>query len=326
MCKKINTPYTIHHTPDMLKLSIIVPFYGVEKYIEKCIRSLYDQDLPMEEYEVICVDDCSLDGSRAIVERLQKEYPTLKLLCHTENKRQGGARNTGLRSAKGEYIWFVDSDDYICPNVLSQLYEEAKRYEVDILHFDFYREDACGKLVITPSHMDDRVYTGLEFSFDEYYQHHTNYALCWGVWFQRTFLEHTGNLFAEYVQYEDTDFAYRAYALAHRVKHSEIIPYVSGYRTDSTTRSPDTAQKLYYQVMLLVRSLAVCSLTDDERYHKMLKGYVHNEASKIGKQVMVLSPMMRKLYRQYMRKVFIHSLLSQTSMRNWCRLKYAWEI
>lgn len=316
----------IHNTCGQPKLSIIVPFYGVEKYIEKCIRSLYDQNIPMEEYEVICVDDCSPDGSRAIVEHLQKEYPKLQLICHTENKRQGGARNTGLRSAKGEYIWFVDSDDYICPNVLSQLYEEAKRYEVDILHFDHYGEDSCGKLHITPSHADERIYTGLEFSFDEYYQTHTNYALCWGVWFQRAFLEDTGNLYAEYVQYEDTDFAYRAYALARRVKHSEIIPYVSVLRVNSTTRSQDTAQKLYYQVMLLVRSLAVCSLTDDKRYHKMLKDYVHNEASKIGKQVMVLPPTERKLYRKYMRKVFIYCLLPLTSVRNWCRLKYAWEI
>lgn len=321
-----NTSNIIHNTSAKPKLSFIVPYYNVEPYIEKCIRSLYNQNIPLEEYEVICVDDCSPDGSRAIVERLQKEYPTLKLLCHTENKRQGGARNTGLRSAKGEYIWFVDSDDYIRPNVLNQLYEEAKQYEADILHFDHYIEDIHGKLSNTPSHKDDRVYKGLEFSFDEYYQHHTNYALCWGVWFQRAFLEHTGNLFAEYVQYEDTDYAYRAYALARRVKHSEIIPYVSVGRADSTTSSPDTAQKLYYQVMLLARSLAVCSLTDDKRYHKMLKDYVHNEASIIGRQVMVLPPTERKLYRKYMRKVFIYCLLPLTSVRNWCRLKYAWEI
>ena len=88
----------------MIRLSFIVPVYGVEKYIEECIRSLYNQDIPQSEYEVICVDDCSPDGSRAIVERLQTEYPTLHLICHAENKRQGGARNTGLREAKGQYI------------------------------------------------------------------------------------------------------------------------------------------------------------------------------------------------------------------------------
>ena len=111
----------------MLRLSFIVPFYNVEPYIEECIRSLYNQDIPQEEYEVICVDDCSPDGSRAIVERLQKEYPTLKLLIHTENKRQGGARNTGMKVAQGIYIWFMDSDDYIKPNCLKDLLERAER-------------------------------------------------------------------------------------------------------------------------------------------------------------------------------------------------------
>lgn len=310
----------------MIKLSFIVPFYGVEKYIERCICSLYDQDIPIEEYEVICVDDCSPDGSRAIVERLQKEYPTLKLLCHTENKRQGGARNTGLREAKGEYIWFVDSDDYIRPNVLRQLYEEAKQYEVDILHFDHYGEDSSGKLHSTLPHKDDSIYTGIEFTFDEYYPTHTNYSLCWGVWFKKAFLEQTGLLYAEYVQYEDTDYAYRAYALARRVKHSDVIPYVAVDRANSTTRSQDSAQKLYYQVLLLKRSLDVCSITDDKRYQKMLKDYVHNEASKIGKRVMMLPPSECKAYRSYMRRVFIYRLLPLTSLRNWVRLKFAWEI
>ena len=105
----------------MLRLSFIVPFYNVEPYIEECIRSLYNQDIPWAEYEVICVDDCSPDGSRAIVERLQKAYPTLRLLKTPENLRQGGARNMGLDVAQGKYIWFVDSDDYIMPNCLKYM-------------------------------------------------------------------------------------------------------------------------------------------------------------------------------------------------------------
>ena len=121
----------------MIRLSFIVPVYNVEPYIEECIRSLYNQDIPQEVYEVICVDDCSPDGSRAIVERLQKEYPTLKLLIHTENKRQGGARNTGMKVAQGRYIWFVDSDDYIKPNCLKSLLEQAEKEDLDILDFDF---------------------------------------------------------------------------------------------------------------------------------------------------------------------------------------------
>ena len=120
-----------------LRLSFIVPFYNVELYIEECIRSLYAQDIPWEEYEVICVDDCSPDGSRTIVERLQKEYPTLKLLTTPENLRQGGARNMALDVARGKYIWFIDSDDYIAENCLGTMLNQAEEENLDILDFDF---------------------------------------------------------------------------------------------------------------------------------------------------------------------------------------------
>ena len=121
----------------MLRFSFIVPFYNVELYIEECIRSLYNQDIPWDEYEVICIDDCSPDGSRKIVEKLQTEYPTLKLLTTPENLRQGGARNMGLDIARGKYIWFVDSDDYIKPNCLKRLLKQAEAEDLDILDFDF---------------------------------------------------------------------------------------------------------------------------------------------------------------------------------------------
>ena len=148
----------------MIRLSIIVPFYGVEKYIEECIRSLYDQDIPMEEYEVICVDDCSPDGSRAIVERLQKEYPTLRLLTHTENKRQGGARNTALKEARGEYVWFVDGDDTIQSNCLGRLIKTASDNHLDVLRFYFSHTD--GKAINTTKLIDSPIMSGSSAIFD----------------------------------------------------------------------------------------------------------------------------------------------------------------
>ena len=146
----------------MLRLSIIVPFYNVEKYIEECIRSLYDQDIPQEEYEVICVDDCSPDGSRAIVERLQTEYPTLRLICHERKRCAGGARNTGLREAKGRYVWFVDSDDYVAPNCLGKLLSESETQDVELLLFGYMAvENGKSRLVDYPK-IADQVLNGAE--------------------------------------------------------------------------------------------------------------------------------------------------------------------
>lgn len=151
----------------MIKLSIIVPIYNVEQYVEECIRSLYRQDIPISEYEVICVDDCSPDNSAAIVERLQKEYPTLRLIHNERNKKLGGARNTGLKEAKGEYILFVDSDDMLKPNCLKQLVDLMDTGQDDYIHFNHLSLSADGNLVVVPYGIaDTEQMTGADLFFN----------------------------------------------------------------------------------------------------------------------------------------------------------------
>lgn len=103
----------------MEKITIIVPFYGVEKYIEQCLQSLINQTY--KNIEILCVDDCSPDNSLAIVEAYAEEDPRIKILSHKSNKGLGGARNTGIRHACGEFICFVDSDDYVSKDFAQQL-------------------------------------------------------------------------------------------------------------------------------------------------------------------------------------------------------------
>ena len=104
-----------------LRLSIIIPFYNVEQFISECLDSVFDQDIPLSEYEVICVNDGSQDGSRAIVTNYMKRYANLHLIEHEINKKLGTARNTGRSVATGNYIWNVDSDDRIVPNCLGKI-------------------------------------------------------------------------------------------------------------------------------------------------------------------------------------------------------------
>ena len=103
-----------------MKLSIIIPVYNVEKYVEKCIRSCENQNISKEDYEVVVVNDGSPDGSLVIVERLAKEYPNIKIISQN-NQGLSGARNTGFMAAKGEYVWFVDSDDWIEKDCLANI-------------------------------------------------------------------------------------------------------------------------------------------------------------------------------------------------------------
>lgn len=114
-------------------LSIILPFYGVEKYIGFCLESLFHQDLPENEYEIICVNDCSLDNSEAVVLQFAEKHKNIHLLRHETNKRLGAARNTGLLNASGKYVWFIDTDDYIENNCLKEIVSTCERHNLEIL-------------------------------------------------------------------------------------------------------------------------------------------------------------------------------------------------
>lgn len=265
----------------MLRLSIIVPFCSVEKYIEECIRSLYDQDIPREEYEVICVDDCSPDGSRAIVERLQKEYPTLRLICHEQNKRVGGARNTGLKAAKGQYVWFVDSDDYVVSNCFGELLKIVERDDLDILHFE-YLEDREGKMTrYYPRRAESEIMNGGDIFFSEDGNWHIHYVIAWQKLYRRTFLMENEIWFQEQVMYEDNEYAFKAFAAAKRVKHIDVIAYIYRNNNNSVTRGAMKAQHLMW---LLDTSLSIAALIKelkDVRFAEAAQKYVQDTTYKI---------------------------------------------
>lgn len=115
------------------KISIVIPIYNVEKYLRDCLDSCVNQT--MEDIEIICVDDCSPDNSIQILEEYSQKDSRIKIFRHEINKNLGSARNTGLQNATGEYVWFVDSDDYIDTKACQILYEAIKDFNVDILCF-----------------------------------------------------------------------------------------------------------------------------------------------------------------------------------------------
>lgn len=124
----------------MIKVSVIVPVYKVEKFIGRCIRSLMEQTL--REVEFIIVDDCSPDNSIAVAKAVIEEYPERKwqvrMVRHDVNKGLPAARNSGLAVAAGEYVFHCDSDDFTEPDMLKRMYSEAKRNDADIVWCDWY--------------------------------------------------------------------------------------------------------------------------------------------------------------------------------------------
>lgn len=126
----------------MIKVSVVVPVYNVEEYLRECLDSLVNQTL--SDIEIILVNDGSTDNSPAICEEYAKKYEKIKYISQ-KNQGLSGARNTGIRVAKGEYIGFVDSDDYVKRDMYEFLYNNAKEYKVAI--------SACGFIFDGKSHM-----------------------------------------------------------------------------------------------------------------------------------------------------------------------------
>ena len=123
-----------------MKISVIIPIYKVERFIDRCIDSLMQQTL--DEVEYIFVNDATPDGSMRVLEATLQKYPArlqqVKILAHEENRGLPTARNTGLKVATGKYIFHCDSDDFMEPDTLKILYETAEREGADYVWCDYY--------------------------------------------------------------------------------------------------------------------------------------------------------------------------------------------
>lgn len=133
------------------KVSVIIPVYNVEKYIERCARSLFEQTMS-DGIEFIFVDDCSRDDSIAVLSSVLSQYPERKIqtiiLKHKQNKGQALARKTGIDAAKGEYIIHCDSDDWVAPEMYEKLYGLASENDYDMVWCDYYRSDGINHALV----------------------------------------------------------------------------------------------------------------------------------------------------------------------------------
>lgn len=136
-------------------VSIIIPVYNTEKYLGKCLDSLVYQTL--ENIEIICINDASKDDSLSILREYADKDNRVKIIDLKVNQRQGGARNAGLKIAKGKYIGFVDSDDWVESEMYKTLYEKIEKDKSDICVCDYYEinteTDSKNKIELPDSHI-----------------------------------------------------------------------------------------------------------------------------------------------------------------------------
>lgn len=187
-----------------IKVSVIVPVYNVEKYLKRCLDQLTNQTL--EEIEIICVNDGSKDNSLEILEDYSKKDSRIFVVSQ-ENAGLSAARNTGMNYVKGEYIGFVDSDDWVDLDFYEKLYDAAKRNDCDIAVADFKRKHPK-KDKIRLNITEEKVFTTPE---DKYLACKTYREGCvWNKIYRTEFLKRIDLKFVPGMYYEDRDFTARS--------------------------------------------------------------------------------------------------------------------
>lgn len=224
---------------NMLKLSIIIPVYNVEPYIANCLDSCLQQDIPIEEYEIIVVNDGSPDNSVGIVGNYMQRSPIIRLV-NRDNGGLSAARNTGLKEAKGEYVWFIDSDDWIEPNVLKGLTERAYRDKLDVLCFNLQLAFADGHIenFYISSEENGRVFNGCDFIYKVGMP-----PAAWAALYRRDFLEKNALCFYDGILHEDQEFTPRSYCLAERIAFVDQVVYNYNQREGGIMKSKQSERK-----------------------------------------------------------------------------------
>ena len=128
-------------------LSYIIPVYNGEKYLEQCLNSIINQGLSIEEYEIICADDCSKDSSRDILLGFASNYSNIKCLFNERNLKTSSSLNNALAAARGKYIWIIGQDDTIESNSAAKLLNLCEAEKLEVLAFNYNRVDSNNHLL-----------------------------------------------------------------------------------------------------------------------------------------------------------------------------------
>lgn len=261
-----------------IKVSVIIPVYNAEKFLEKCIGSVVNQSL--SDIEIICIDDGSTDGSLEILKRFQENDSRIKILTQ-QNKFAGVARNNGIKNASGKYLVFWDSDDFFEKNALEVLYNKCEKHGADICLCSAYNYDSeTGKRAEDQTFLKKRFLPeGKVFSKKTCPQYIFNIAsnVPWQRMFRADFIKAHGIEFQALPKANDTYFVMTATYFAEKITYTEK-PLVN-YRTNNSLSITGTASKnplcaydSYMAVYEMLKNENANDLVWQSFYNRLLSG------------------------------------------------------
>ena len=228
-----------------LKLSIIIPMYNAEKYIEECLDSILNSNLSKDLFELVIVNDGSKDKSPEIAQDYASKYSNVTYLTQ-ENQGQSTARNYGIKTCIGEYVWCVDADDKLISEQLPKIIDALDEYEnLDILAVQLQNVTEEGQYLDVecsqPTLEHNKVLSGVEAILSGY----NPSSICALITKKQLFIDNN-IFFVKGITHQDVELTYRLMPCAMKVVFSDIIPYLYIYHPNSTSKSMVPEKKIKY--------------------------------------------------------------------------------
>jgi len=260
-------------------ISYIIPVYNGEKYLRRCIDSLIQQDYGDTSHEIICIDDCSMDSSKEIINEYQKINPNVILIENKVNLKTGTVCNVGLDNAKGDYIWIIGQDDWIHESSIKTLSQIVVSTKPEVIAFNYRRVDFSENELHSAEVFDNYdLVNGAHYIRSKFGVAFPHYLLGyeWRAIFNREYLKQNNIRFPEGGIYEDTTFLFKAMLYSHRFV--AIADFLYFYRVNPH------------------------SITD---YNKKNKGFLIAEfAFRAGNEVLDLANELKDTYPDFSKQLY----------------------
>ncbi|HNW25236.1 MAG TPA: glycosyltransferase [Candidatus Gastranaerophilaceae bacterium] len=259
-----------------MKISVIVPAYNTSSYLKQCLESLISQTF--NDIEIICVNDGSTDNSLEILNKFAKKDKRIKIISQ-KNQGLSAARNTGIKAAKGEYIGFVDSDDWADESMFEKLYQNAKKFDADISMCSittfnedtgvYNNSDPYMTMNLFPESFEDRVFSPKE-TYDFIFR---ICVVAWNKIYKRDFLDKIGGFFKEGLVFEDNLFFCQTFMQANKIciTKENLIFYRLNSPKSITFGDKDFQKLDFFEVFELIEKFL-----KEKNYYGQLEDYFQN--------------------------------------------------
>ena len=235
-------------------ISIIVPIYNVEAYLEECLDSLYKLNIP--DMEIILIDDGSTDNSYLIAQKYALKFPEKTILIQKENGGLSSVRNLGIRKASKKYIAFIDSDDFIDEKVFEELLKKGSEKDLDVIvgNLMYYRDGKTGEPLFRSEIIKNcGTVSGIDFFHNTFLKPKCFREEVVASFYKREFLLKNNLFFTEEILHEDSEFTPKVYLKAEKIEYFNCPFYFYRQRSGSimskvTDKSNTSLEKICYSL------------------------------------------------------------------------------